>query len=304
LVCAAENLAPIVAARSFALSGSNVKSRPMSLPDRFVKMAGGGNDFLVFEADGRELTEDDRRRLALVCRRGLSVGADGALFLSVPEKGRIRVDYYNADGGPATFCANGTRCAARYAARHGLSADSDPVLETGWGAIRAHVDGENVTLDLPAVDAPQDPIPISGRGLPPTAIPMAVGVPHLVVFVRGDLAKLAIDRYGPPLRHHPALPDGANANFVRASGGNRIEVRTYERGVEGETLSCGSGVVAAAIVAGRQGLAASPVVCGTKSGVDLTVEFQDGGDSISGVRLSGDAREVYAGKLAEEAWKP
>src|SRR5207249_8619670 len=124
-------------------------------------------------------------------------------------------------------------------------------------------------------------IPISGRGLPPTAIPMVVGVPHLVVFVRGDLARLAIDRYGPPLRRHPALPDGANANFVRASGGNRIEVRTYERGVEGETLSCGSGVVAAAIVAGRPGLSASPVVCGTTSGVGLTVELQAVGDSVA-----------------------
>ncbi|MEX1244768.1 MAG: diaminopimelate epimerase [Thermoanaerobaculia bacterium] len=277
----------------------------MSLPSRFVKMAGGGNDFLVFEADGRALSEEDRARLALVCRRGLSVGADGALFLSPGEGGgRVRVDYFNADGGPATFCANGTRCAARYAARHALVPGKAVVLETGWGPIEACVDGEAVTLSLPEVAAPQDPIRISGRGLPPTAIPMTVGVPHLVVFVRGDLGKFAIDRYGPPLRHHPAMAEGANANFVRASGGNRIEVRTYERGVEGETLSCGSGVVAAAIAAGRQGLAASPVVCGTRSGIDLTVEFRDDGGSISGVRLTGDAREVYAGELLEEAWTP
>lgn len=275
----------------------------MSLPSRFVKMAGGGNDFLVFEGDGRTLTEEDRARLALVCRRGLSVGADGALFLSADGGALVRVDYFNADGGPATFCANGTRCAARYAVRRRLVQGNAPVLETGWGPIESRVDGESVTLSLPPVAAPQDPIRITGRGLPPTAIPMTVGVPHLVVFVRGDLDKFAIDRYGPPLRHHPAMAEGANANFVRASGGNRLEVRTYERGVEGETLSCGSGVVAAAIAAGRQGLAVSPVVCGTRSGVDLTVEFQDDGDAISGVRLTGDAREVYAGELLEEAWK-
>ncbi|HYX20843.1 MAG TPA: diaminopimelate epimerase [Thermoanaerobaculia bacterium] len=274
----------------------------MSLPSRFLKMAGGGNDFLVFEGDGRDLSEQARRRLALICRRGLSVGADGALFLSPAEKGRIRVDYYNADGGPATFCANGTRCAARYAVRHGMS-DGSPVLETGWGAIEGRVDGEAVTLSLPAVPAPQDPIPISGRGLPPTAIPMKVGVPHLVVFVRGDLGLLAIDRFGPPLRRHPALPEGANVNFVRAAGENRIAVRSWERGVEGETLSCGSGVVAAAIAASRQGLATSPVVCGTRSGVDLTVEFRDEGEVIVGVRLTGDAREIYSGDLLEEAWK-
>jgi diaminopimelate epimerase len=276
----------------------------MSLPNRFVKTAGGGNDFLVFEADGRDLTEQDRRRLALVCRRGLSVGADGALFLVPGENGGIRVDYYNADGGLATFCANGTRCAARYAVRRGMTRGSDPFLETGWGPIEAHVNGESVTLLLPPVSAPLDPLPISGRGLPPTAIPMAVGVPHLVVFMRGDLSKIQIDRLGPLVRHHPAMPEGANANFVRAGTGNRIEVRTYERGVEAETLSCGSGVVAAAIVAGRQGLAASPVVCGTKSGVDLTVEFRLEEDRISGVRLTGDAREVYAGELHEDAWKP
>lgn len=266
-------------------------------------MAGGGNDFLVFEGDGLALTDEERRRLALVCRRGLSVGADGALFLSPGERGRVRLDYYNADGGPATFCANGTRCAARYAVRHGLATGGSAVLETGWGAIEARVEGESVTLALPAVPAPQDPVPISGRGLPPTAIPMKVGVPHLVVFVRGDLGKLAIDRFGPPLRRHPALPEGANVNFVRAAGENRIEVRSWERGVEGETLSCGSGVVAAAIAAGRQGMAASPVVCGTKSGVDLTVEFRDEGEVIGGVRLTGDAREIYAGELLAEAWK-
>jgi diaminopimelate epimerase len=275
----------------------------MSLPSRFVKMAGGGNDFLMFAADGRALAEEDRARLALVCRRGLSVGADGALFLSPGEKGRVRVDYFNADGGPATFCANGTRCAARYAVRHGLASGSAPVLETGWGQIETRVEDESVTLALPAVPAPQDPIPISGRGLPPTAIPMKVGVPHLVVFVRGDLGKFPIDRFGPPLRRHPALPEGANVNFVRAAGENRIEVRSWERGVEGETLSCGSGVVAAAIAAGRQGMAVSPVTCGTKSGVDLIVEFREEGDVVAGVRLTGDAREIYGGELLEEAWK-
>ena len=274
----------------------------MSLPSRFVKMAGGGNDFLVFEADGRGLTEEDRARLALVCRRGLSVGADGALFLSRSEAGRIRVDYFNSDGGPATFCANGTRCAARYAVRHGLAPGAEPELETGWGVVPAHVDGEQVTLNLPAVAAPMDPVPISVRGMPPTAIPVRVGVPHLVVFVRGDLARFAIERYGPPLRHHPALTDGANVNFVRAAGGNRILVRSYERGVEGETLSCGSGVVASAIAAARQGMAASPVTCGTRSGVDLVVEFKDEGETITGVRLSGDGRVVFAAELLPEAW--
>ena len=98
----------------------------MALPDRFVKMAGGGNDFLLVEADGRKLSDADCRRLALVCRRGLSIGADGALFLSGGGDGRIHLDYFNADGGLASFCANGTRCAARYAVTRRLVADPEP----------------------------------------------------------------------------------------------------------------------------------------------------------------------------------
>src|SRR6478672_4140136 len=111
----------------------------MGLPRRFVKMAGGGNDFLVFEADGRALSDEERRRVALLCRRGLSVGADGALFLSGGEDSRVRLDYFNADGGLAAFCANGTRCAARYAVTRRLVAGREALLETGWAPIAAVV---------------------------------------------------------------------------------------------------------------------------------------------------------------------
>jgi diaminopimelate epimerase len=277
----------------------------MTLPTRFTKMAGGGNDFLVFEADGRKLTEEDRRHLALVCRRGLSVGADGALFLCPGEEGRVRLDYYNADGGLAFFCANGTRCAARYAVRHRLpAAGDDPVIETGWGPIAAHVHGADVTLDLPDVEAPGDPLPISGGGLPAEAHLIAVGVPHLVVFVEDGLADLPIARVAPPLRRHPRLPEGgANVNFVAVESPHGLAVRTFERGVEGETLACGSGVVASAVVAARLGRVDPPVACRTKSGVVFTVRFEETGKLFTQVALTGDAREVYGGELMEEAWQ-
>ena len=283
----------------------------MALPDRFVKMAGGGNDFLLFEADGRRLTEADSRRISLLCRRGLSVGADGVLFLSGGGDGRVHLDYYNADGGLASFCANGTRCAARYAVSRRLVLDSELVLETGWGHIAASVDGETVTLALRDVLAPSEPISLgledpqrySTEGLPPTGIPIHVGVPHLVVFVRGDLAALPIERVGPPLRRHALLPEGANVNFVRVSGPDRLEVRTWERGVEAETLSCGSGVVASALVAAQRGHVELPVACATKSGVDLTVNGRLEKDLFTGITLTGDAREVFRAELGEEAWK-
>ena len=275
----------------------------MSLPTRFVKMAGGGNDFLLFEADGRRLTQEDRRRIALLCRRGLSVGADGALFLSGGKEGRIHLDYFNADGGLASFCANGTRCAARYAVTRRLAAGDSPVLETGWAVIQARVADDLVTLELPALPPPGKPVEVRGEGLPATGIPIEVGVPHLVVFVDGDLEELAIKSLAPPLRRHPELPEGANVNFVKVTGPHSIAVRTYERGVEGETLACGSGVVASAVVAAREGLAAPPIVCVTKSTVAFTVAFVQRDGGVVEASLTGDAREIFEAELNEEAWQ-
>jgi diaminopimelate epimerase len=283
----------------------------VAIPEHFVKMAGGGNDFLLFEADGRALSEEDSRRIARLCRRGLSVGADGVLFLSGGEHGRIHLDYYNADGGLASFCANGTRCAARYAVTRRLAPDQELVLETGWGNIGARVSGDSVTLALKDVIAPDEPIlldPVNPdryptAGLPPTGTPIHVGVPHLVIFVRDDLAILPIERLGPPLRRHSLLPEGANVNFVRVAGPQRLEVRTWERGVEAETLSCGSGVVASALVAAVRGHAELPITCATKSGVDLVVNARREGDVFTAVRLMGDAREIYRAKMTEEAWQ-
>jgi diaminopimelate epimerase len=275
----------------------------MALPERFVKMAGGGNDFILFEADGRRLGAEDERRLALICRRGLSVGADGVLFLSGGEADRVRLDYYNADGRLASFCANGTRCAARYAVARRLVSGNAPVLETGFGPIPAVVEDGEVTLRLPPLPLPGDPIRVEGEGLPPAGTPMHVGVPHLVLFVEGDLETLPVSALGRALRRHPLMPEGANVNFVRANGSGGIRVRTYERGVEAETLACGSGVVASAAVAARLGLVSPPVTCGTKSGVDFTVDFREEDGRLIDVTLRGDAREIFSAKLTPEAWR-
>jgi len=279
-------------------------------------MAGGGNDFLVFEADGRRLSEEDRARLARLCRRGMSVGADGALFLSGGEESRIHLDYFNADGGIASFCANGTRCAARYAVTRRLVSGREAVLETGWAAIAARVGDEAspvVTLSLPPLPKPGDAIPLdpearaaAGGALPPTGTPMHVGVPHLVVFVAAAaLDRLDVAAVGPPLRRvGPLLPEGANVDFVAVAGPDRLAVRTFERGVEGETLACGSGVVASAVVAASAGHVAPPVVCETRSGVPFTVSFSlvPGSTVVAGAALTGDAREIFTAELTEEAW--
>jgi diaminopimelate epimerase len=274
----------------------------MTLPLRFVKMCGGGNDFLIFLADGRALSEDDRRRLSLICRRGLSVGADGALFLTPVGGDRVRLDYYNADGGLASFCANGTRCAARFAADRALTGKS-LVLETGWGPVQADVAGGLVTLTLPPVLPPRAPMTVSVDGVEMPGIPMEVGVPHWILFVGDELESLDLARLGPPLRRHPAMPHGANVNFVRVDSPSRLSIRTFERGVEAETLACGSGVVASAVTATAAGKTASPVACATKSGVVFQVEISDAPGGMRAARLTGDAREIYAADLTEEAWQ-
>ena len=279
------------------------------LARNFWKMAGAGNDFLVFfgtaTVGGRE-AETIRR----LCRRGTGVGADGVLFVSEKEtagpRKEIRVDYYNSDGSPARFCANGTRCAARFAVLRGL-ADEELVAHTGWGAIGATVrpDG-NVTLRLPepiALGASVATFDPEGRKVEPRAASVTVGVPHLVVFCAGDLEVETLDvaALGAPLRRHPGLPEGANVNFVSVRGGSRLAVRTYERGVEAETLSCGSGVVAAAVVAGAERGQVSPVSVATRSGSALVVGFRLEGSLAHDVTLTGDARVVFEGLLKEEA---
>ena len=275
----------------------------------FWKMAGAGNDFLVF-AGTASVGPREAETIRRLCRRGTGVGADGVLFVSEREgagaRREIRVDYFNADGGRARFCANGTRCAARFAVLRDL-ADAELVAWTGWGAIRATVreDG-NVTLRLPepiALGGSVATFDPEGRRVEPRAASLTVGVPHLVAFCAEgvEVETLDLASLGPPLRRHPGLPEGANVNFASVRGSSRLSVRTFERGVEAETLSCGSGVVASALVAGAERGQIPPVSVATRSGSALVVDFRLEGSLAHDVTLTGDARLVYEGLLKEEA---
>ncbi|MEO6326671.1 MAG: diaminopimelate epimerase, partial [Thermoanaerobaculia bacterium] len=211
-----------------------------------------------------------------------------------------------ADGGAARFCANGTRCAARFAFLKG-EAEREMAVATGWGLIGAVIraDGD-VTLRLPETIEPGpslDTFDPEGRLLEPEAVSLSVGVPHLVVFTAPEVEVETLDvaALGPPLRRHPGLPDGANVNFVSVREGSRLSVRSYERGVEAETLSCGSGVVAAAVVAGlRRGLQ-PPIAISTRSGTSLVVDFVWDAGVARDVSLTGEARLVFEATLTDEA---
>lgn len=272
-----------------------------SEPARFLKMAGGGNDFAVF--DDREQRIGDPAALALaLTTRGLSVGADGIILIRPSTRASFRMVYHNADGSLADFCANGTRCAARFALLEGI-APAEMTIETGHAVVPAAVTAEGmVTLSVPPPTEyePEKPLALrDGRIL--RGAYLMVGVPHYVLFVESDLWELEIDALGREIRYHPELPHGANANFVRITGPARIEVRTWERGVEGETLACGSGVIASAVAAVLAGRAEPPLAILTRSGVTLKVELRRDGDrQVEQIRLEGDARIVYRGELTPE----
>jgi diaminopimelate epimerase len=211
------------------------------------KVEGAGNDFVLGVGAWAKRLDGEPEFVRKLCDRRRGIGADGTLALELIHNDRVRLGYRNADGSVGEFCANGTRCAAR-AAVELLSCEAKLVVDTGWAAIPAVVDGSRVSLDLPP--------PQSGPQRPQAAEPESIrdglllklGVPHLVIESAG-LADLDLAAVAPPLRRHAALgPEGANVDFFEVETDGTLRVRTWERGVEAETLSCGSGMVAVALV--------------------------------------------------------
>jgi len=269
-------------------------------PLAFAKMAGGGNDFVVI--DNRQGRVSDPEELTRrICTQHLSVGADGLILVEPSARATFRMRYFNQDGGLADFCANGTRCAARFAFMS-VIAPKRMTIETDAGVVGAEMgEGGVVTLSLPAPRAfvAERPLRVGERTIRGSSI--LVGVPHYVIYVRDDLWSQNIVPLGRAIRMHPDLaPAGANVNFVYLREPHAIEVRTYERGVEAETLSCGSGVVASVSTAALWGKVTSPVKVLTRSGITLEVSFSMDGGELSDVRLKGDARLIYRATLTPE----
>ena len=267
---------------------------------RFAKLHGAGNDFLLFDGRDDPLLESALPPLVpRLCERRLGVGADGVLLLLPRGEYAVRLLFWNRDGSPGAFCANGTRCAARYAAeRWGWPAVT---IDTGHGTIAATVRGADVTLHLPPPEVVQPWRELAVAGNIVTCRYLVVGVPHLVVPVDWpDFRQRPLAPLAPALRAHPDLPPGgANVNLVRRPPSGALEVRTWERGVEGETLACGSGVVAVALVAAAEGWATAPVEVLTASGRVLTVT--PGGTPPScEVALNGPAEWVCEGEISPD----
>jgi diaminopimelate epimerase len=263
----------------------------------FTKMNGAGNDFVVIDNRSREirLTAD---QIARLCDRHRGVGADGVILLTPCTSGDAdwAWDFYNNDGGSAEMCGNGARCFARYVGRL-TGIEKDFRFETRAGVISAHFNGRTVTVNL---TAPRD-LRLREKillSIGQTEVhSVNTGVPHAVLFVP-DADKAMVQSLGPEIRFHAHFaPRGANVNFVEVRGPGAIRVRTYERGVEGETLACGTGVTASALIAAELHNFKSPIQVQVQSGERLEVSFEGKGGQLANIGLTGPAEFVFEGRI-------
>lgn len=273
----------------------------ISLPISFWKMNGAGNDFVIIDHRQplipQELKPEFARR---VCRRKFSVGADGLFLIEPSDKADFRWRFFNADGSEAEMCGNGARCVARFAYMHGIAA-ARMRFETLAGIVDATVADTQVTIRMTSPHSFRFDRQVEVGGQLFMVHSVDTGVPHAVIFV-DDIATTDVIGLGRQLRHHPAFaPAGTNVNFVGRTG-EGLRIRTYERGVEDETLACGTGVVAGALIAAAKGMADSPMAMLTAGGVALTVQFTGTkGGEVDQVLLKGPAHLAYKGELTAEA---
>lgn len=277
----------------------------MSIPSGhpFYKMSGSGNDFIFFDArsdTGVAHELDNPESVRRLCATGTGIGADGVVFLQSDTYQAFRIRYFNRDGSLGELCGNASLCSVRLARELGIVGDGTCHFETDAGAMTGHFRDGRPEIDLQMVhdlklEAEFD------REAGEQRIGFAnPGVPHLVILV-DDVSKVDVVGRGRPLRLDRRLKHGANVNFVApvGSGTNEFLIRTYERGVEAETLACGTGAVASAALLHEWGLAGQVVRLGTKSGRTLIVTLRRKNDGHLWPSLSGEARIVYQGRTAE-----
>lgn len=263
----------------------------------FAKMTGAGNDFIVIDNRTNAIGEDARELAKQLCRRRLSVGADGLILIIPSTTCDFRMRYFNADGSEADMCGNGGRCVAAFAHELGI-AGTTMKFESRSGVHSAEVLGDDrVRLAMTDPRAMLLNVELFVDGVARTVHRVNTGVPHAVHEV-DDVEDFPVFDVGRAIRmHQKFMPEGTNADFVSVLDERRIALRTYERGVEDETLACGTGSVAAAVVLAALGKVSPPVTVETRGGVPLIVDFYMSDLGFCDVSLSGEARVVYRGEL-------
>ena len=277
----------------------------MKIP--FTKLSGSGNDFILIDHRTPFLPEATLSQwVAKICAHRLSVGADGVILIEPSNpSGYGRTDFrwrlFNADGSRAEMSGNGGRCAARFAHAKGI-AKAVMVFETPAGLIQAEVVGDQVKIRFTDPTDFRWRLAVTIDGASREGHFVNTGVPHLV-YLMDDVDAVDLIPLGRASRFHPFFqPAGTNVNVIQKLDSHRLKIRTYERGVEDETLACGTGAVASALVAASVAGVQSPVTLLPK-GQPLTVSFSREGDRFKDIYLAGDARIVYDGEMGPEAWE-
>ena len=272
---------------------------------QFRKMSGAGNDFVVI--DNRAGVVQDREAMARrLCDRRWGIGADGLLLLEATDKADYRMMYYNADGSYGGMCGNGGRCIARFATDNGIAGPKHTFEALGY-LYSSVVRADEVVLSM------KDPTDIRMNIVLRVANQnirghfINTGSPHFVIpiFQFGkkyrSLEDVPVEQLGKKLRYHRQFkPEGTNVNFVERGSGNLLKMRTYERGVEAETLACGTGSIASAIISARLWKLGSPISIIPRSGVRLEVAFRLANSGISQVTLKGQALTTFEGVIDVE----
>ena len=263
----------------------------------FFKMSGSGNDFVVVDVRTRQIPQlTEAETIRALCARGTGIGADGLVLLEAAPEVDFRMAYYNADGSRASMCGNAALCCTRLATELGSPNSRDLVFETDAGRMKGRIRDGVPEIDLTPVTLVVDKAAISPEPGEQRIGFAVAGVPHLTVLC-DDVGRVQLDRRGRSLRLDPTvMPAGANANFVSKDGQTGVwDMRTFERGVEGETLACGTGAVASAVLMTRWAVAKSPVSIRTRSGLTLTVRLSRTEDAWL-PSLSGEGRIVFEGR--------
>jgi diaminopimelate epimerase len=263
---------------------------------RFTKMNGAGNDFILFDNRSGEI-DLDRDQIAQLCDRHRGVGADGILLLEKPtNRADFRMRYFNADGGEAEMCGNGARCFARFANKVG-GQKTKISFETPAGLISAELKGQLVTLLMTEPTDLRLNVDLSLAAQDKMVHFINSGVPHVVIPV-AKIDGADVRREGAAIRYHKMfLPNGTNVNFIEKRGPNKIAIRTYERGVEDETLACGTGIVASALIFSAIEDCEGPVTVLARGGDELQVTFEKTRDQFRNVTLTGPAEFVFEGTI-------
>ena len=272
-------------------------------PITFFKMSGSGNDFIIVDNREKVVKDNDLPGfIRRICRRKMSVGADGFILIEPSDKADFKWRFFNSDGSKAEMCGNGARCAARFAYVNGMAGENLS-FETETGVVSGQVKDDRAKVKMP------DPVElrldynIELKNGPVTVCSVNTGVPHVVV-MNETIEDINVFDLGREIRFHEAFtPAGTNVNFICQQKQGHLAIRTYERGVENETLACGTGSIAAALVTSCKAKWQSPINLVTRSGESLTIYFKKDGSIFKDIFLEGDARIIYSAQLGEDAWK-